>query len=171
MDGEAVGHQVYLDMIYQARDYVYMMSPYLTLDDDMVTALCYAAKRGVETVIVLPHIPDRKYTFQLAHSYYPELIESGVKVYEYLPGFIHAKTFVSDDEKAVVGSINMDFRSQYLNFEDAVYIYRNPVVDDIKHDFEVTLRDCARMTMESYEALPVLHRFLGKAMRLIAPLM
>ena len=171
VDGEAIGHQVYLDTIYQARDYVYIMTPYLVLDDDLITALCFAAKRGVETILVMPHIPDRRSTFMLAHSYYPELIESGVKVYEYLPGFVHSKTFVSDDEKAVVGTINMDFRSQYLNFEDAVYIYRNPVVKDIKNDFETTLRDCARMTPESYEALPVMHRFLGKAMRLVAPLM
>ena len=171
MDGEAIGHQVYLDIIYQAREYVYIMTPYLVLDDDMITALCYAAKRGVETLIIMPHIPDKKYAFMLAHSYYPELIQAGVKIYEYLPGFVHSKTFVSDNEKAVVGSINMDFRSQYLNFEDAVYIYRNPVVMDIRNDFEQTLRECARMTQESYEALPAMHRFWGQTLRLIAPLM
>ena len=98
------------------------MTPYLVLDDDMITALSFAAKRGVDTMILMPHIPDKKYAFMLAHSYYPELIEAGVKIYEYLPGFLHSKTFVSDDEKAVVGSINMDFRSQYLNFECGVYI-------------------------------------------------
>lgn len=170
MDEECVSHQVYLDTIYQAREYVFVMTPYLVLDDDMLTALCYAAKRGVETVIMMPHIPDKNYAFMLAHSYYPELIESGVKIYEYLPGFVHSKTMISDDEKAVVGSVNLDFRSQYLNFECGVYIYRNPVVMDIKKDFEETLRKCARMTVESYEALPVSHRFLGQAMRLIAPL-
>lgn len=171
LDGEPVSHQVYLDMIYQAKRYVYIMTPYLILDDDMLTALSFAAKRGVDAVIVMPHIPDKKYAFMLAHSYYPELIEAGVKIYEYLPGFVHSKTFVSDDEKAVVGSINMDFRSQYLNFECAVYIYENPVVGDIKADFDQTLRDCVRMTLDSYEALPVLHRFCGRALRLIAPLM
>ncbi len=171
MDQESMSHQIYLDIIYQAREYVYIMTPYLILDDDMRTALCYAAKRGVDTVIVMPHIPDKKYAFMLAHTYYPELIEAGVKVYEYLPGFVHSKTFVSDGEKAVVGSVNLDFRSQYLNFECAVYIYRNPVINDIKRDFEDTLRKCARMTVESCEALPFWHRFWGQALRLIAPLM
>lgn len=171
LDDEPVSHQVYLDIIYQAREYVYIMTPYLILDDDMRTALCYAAKRGVDTLIIMPHIPDKQYAFMLAHTYYPELIEAGVKVYEYLPGFVHSKTFVSDGEKAVVGSINMDFRSQYLNFECAVYIYRNPVVNDIRADFDETLKKCARMTVESYRALPVLHRFLGRTLRLIAPLM
>lgn len=171
MDEESVSHQIYLDIIYQARDYVYMMTPYLILDDDMVTALCYSAKRGVDTIIIMPHIPDKKYAFMLAHSYYPELIEAGVKIYEYLPGFVHSKTMISDGEKAVVGSVNLDFRSQYLNFECGVYVYRNPVIEDIRQDFEDTLRKCARMTVESYEALPVMHRFCGKALRLIAPLM
>lgn len=171
LDGEPVSHQIYLDMIYQAKQYIYIMTPYLVLDDDMLTALSFAAKRGVDTVIIMPHIPDKKYAFMLAHSYYPELIEAGVKIYEYLPGFVHSKTFVSDDEKAVVGSINMDFRSQYLNFECAVYIYENPVVGDIKADFDQTLRDCVRMTLDSYEALPILQRFCGRALRLIAPLM
>jgi len=171
LDNEPVGHQVYLDMIYQARRYVYIMTPYLILDDDMLTALSFAAKRGVDTVIIMPHIPDKKYAFALAHSYYPELIAAGVKIYEYVPGFVHSKTLVSDGEKAVVGSINLDFRSQYLNFECAVFVYRNPVVDDIRTDFEETLKKCVRMTMESYEAMPARHRFYGKALRLIAPLM
>ncbi|MBQ2250381.1 MAG: cardiolipin synthase, partial [Lachnospiraceae bacterium] len=126
---------------------------------------------GVETIIIMPHIPDKNTTFMLAHSYYPELITAGVKIYEYLPGFVHSKTMISDGEKAVVGSVNLDFRSQYLNFECGVYIYRNPVIEEIKADFEDTLRKCARMTVESYEALPAGHRFLGKAMRLIGPLM
>ena len=171
LDGEPVSHQVYLDIIYQARRYVYIMTPYLILDSDMVTALSYAAKRGVDTVIVMPHIPDKKYAFMLAHSYYPELIEAGVKIYEYLPGFVHSKTFLSDDEKAVVGSVNMDFRSQYLNFECAVYIYQNPVVDQIRADFENTLKKCERMTMKSCAEFPLIERFCGSALRLIAPLM
>ena len=171
VDDEYISHQIYLDIIYQAREYVYIMTPYLILDDDMRTALCYAAKRGVETIIVMPHIADKAYAFMLAHSYYPELIETGVKIYEYLPGFFHSKAIVSDGEKAVVGSVNLDFRSQYLNFECGVYIYRNPVVEDIRQDVEETLKKCARMTVESYEALPFFHRFCGQALRLIAPLM
>ncbi len=171
MDGEPVGHQLYLDIIYQARKYVYIMTPYLVLDDDMLTALSFAAKRGVDTLIIMPHIPDKKYAFMLAHSYYPELIEAGVRIYEYLPGFVHSKTFVSDDDRAVVGSINLDFRSQYLNFECGVFACKNPVIRDIRADFDDTLRECVRMTMDSYWSLPFIQRFCGRALRLIAPLM
>ena len=171
LDHEPVGHLLYLDIIYQAKKYVYIMTPYLVLDDDMITALSFAAKRGVDTMILMPHIPDKKYAFMLAHSYYPELIEAGVKIYEYLPGFIHSKTFVSDDEKAVVGSINMDFRSQYLNFECGVYIYRNAVIRDIRKDFEETVPKCIRITQESCQQFSPLHRFMGSTLRLIAPLM
>ncbi len=171
LDNEPVGHRVYLDIIYQARKYLYIMTPYLILDDDMSTALNYAARRGVDVVIVMPHIPDKKYAFMLAHTYYPELIEAGVKIYEYLPGFVHSKTFLSDGEQAVVGSINLDFRSQYLNFESAVYLCQNPAIEEIRADFEDTLKKCVRMTTESCEALPFVHRFLGSTLRLIAPLM
>ena len=171
LDKENVGEQVYLDILGHAKKYVHIMTPYLILDDQMINALQYSAKRGVETIIIMPHIPDKKSAFMLAHSYYTELIEAGVKIYEYLPGFVHSKTFVSDGEKAVVGSVNMDFRSQYLNFECGVYIYENPVVEQIKKDFDETLPKCVRMTKESVEALPALHKFCGKAMRLIAPLM
>ena len=171
MDKENVGEQVYLDILGNARQYVHIMTPYLILDNEMITALTFAAKRGVEVQIILPHIPDKEYAFALAKTYYKQLMAAGVEIYEYLPGFVHSKTFVSDGEKAVVGSINMDFRSQYLNFECAVYIYRNPVVKDIRADFDETLKKCVRMTRESYEALPVLQRFLGRTLRLIAPLM
>lgn len=170
LDDEPVGHQVYLDIIYRAREYLYITTPYLTLDDDMLTALTFAAKRGVNTVILLPHIPDKNYAFMLAHSYYEELLDAGVKIYEYLPGFVHAKTFVSDDEQAVVGSINMDFRSQYLNFESAVYLCGCPVIPKIREDIEETLTRSVRMTKDSYHMLPLWHRFAGRAMRLVAPL-
>lgn len=171
MDKEAVGHQLYLDILYQAKKYVYIMTPYLVLEDDLVTALSYAAKRGVDTAIIMPHIPDKKYAFMLAHSYYPELIEAGVRIYEYTPGFVHSKTFVSDGEKAVVGSINMDFRSQYLNFECGVYLYRCPAIRDIRRDFDETFEKSKRMTLLDCRDMPFWHRFTGRALRLIAPLM
>lgn len=171
VDGEPLAHQLYLDLLYQARRYVYIMTPYLVLDDDMVTALSLCAKRGVETIIVMPHIPDKKYAFMLARTYYPELVAAGVKIYEYLPGFVHSKALVSDDEKAVVGSVNMDFRSQYLNFECGVFMYQNPAAKEIRYDVEETLKKCVRMTAESYEALPLWQRFAGRTLRLIAPLM
>lgn len=171
LDGENVGERVYMDIINQARDYVHMMTPYLILDNEMVTALTFAAKRGVDTVLMMPHIPDKKYAYLLARSYYPELIEAGVKIYEYTPGFVHAKVFVSDDKTAVVGTINLDFRSLYLHFECGVWIHKNPVVDAIEEDFLETLKKCRQVTLEDCRRYPFLPKFAGRMLRLIAPLM
>ena len=110
-----------LSPFQQAKRYVHIMTPYLILDDTLLRNLGYAAKRGVDTAIIMPHIPDKKYAYLLARSYYPELIEAGVQISEYMPAFVHATSFVSDDEKAVVGTINLDFRSLYLHFECGVY--------------------------------------------------
>ena len=107
------------DPLVHAKDYVHIMTPYLILSNEMITALTYAAKRGVDVKIIMPHIPDKWYAFVLAKTYYNELLDAGVKIYEYTPGFVHAKVFTSDDEKAVVGTINLDYRSLYLHFECA----------------------------------------------------
>lgn len=171
MDRETVGEHVYIDILYQARKYVHIMTPYLILDDDMVLALTYAAKRGVDTVIIMPHIPDKKYAYLLARTYYGELIDAGVKIYEFKPGFVHAKVFVSDDEKAVVGTINLDYRSLYLHFECAAYMYKNAVVKDVERDYQRTLEKCQMITKEDCRTYPILHKFAGKALRLLAPLM
>lgn len=171
MDGEQVGERVYLDILNQAKNYVHIMTPYLILDDEMENALCYAAKRGIDVSIIMPHIPDKKYAYLLARTYYPELIEAGVKIYEYTPGFVHAKVFSSDDEKAVVGTINLDFRSLYLHFECAAYIYRNPVVLEVEKDYQATLEKCSLITMENCKNYSWLGRKIGPLMRLVAPLM
>ena len=171
MDREQVGERVYLDILNQAKNYVHIMTPYLILDDEMENALCYAAKRGIDVTIIMPHIPDKKYAYLLARTYYPELIEAGVKIYEYTPGFVHAKVFVSDDEKAVVGTINLDFRSLYLHFECASYIYRNPVVLAVEQDYQDTLKTCALITMENCKNYSWGGKKLGRLMRLVAPLM
>lgn len=171
MDREQVGERVYLDILNQARNYVHIMTPYLILDDELEHALCYAAKRGIDVKLIMPHIPDKKYAYMLARTYYPELTRAGVKIYEYTPGFVHAKVFVSDDEKAVVGTINLDFRSLYLHFECAAYMYRNPVVYDVERDFEETLKKCSLITMEDCRNYSWLGKKLGRLMRLIAPLM
>ena len=171
MDREQVGERVYLDILNQARNYVHIMTPYLILDDEMVNALSYAAKRGIDVKLIMPHIPDKKYAYMLARTFYPELTRAGVKIYEYTPGFVHAKVFVSDDEKAVVGTINLDFRSLYLHFECAAYIYRNSVVYDVEHDFEETLKKCSLITMEDCKNYSWMGKKLGRLMRLIAPLM
>ena len=129
------------------------------------------AKRGVDVTLIMPHIPDKLYAYLLARTYYPELIEAGVKVYEYTPGFVHAKEFISDDSKAVVGTINLDFRSLYLHFECAAYIYKNPVVLEIERDFQATITKCKPVTLEECRRYPFFKRAAGRALRLFAPLM
>ena len=118
-DGYKVGETVYLDILNRATDYVHIMTPYLILDGELETALKYAALRGVDVRLILPGIPDKKIAYSLAKTHYRQLISAGVKIYEYSPGFVHAKVFVSDDKKAVVGTINLDYRSLYHHFECA----------------------------------------------------
>ncbi len=171
LDDNQVGEMVYLDIINTAKKYVYIMTPYLVLDHEMVVAMAYAAKRGIDVKIIMPHIPDKKYAFTLARSYYNELLDAGVKIYEFLPGFVHSKTVVSDDEKAVVGSINMDYRSLYLSFECAAFLYRDETVSVIEKDMQGTLKECMEVTAEVYSKQPILTRAFGKVLRLFAPLM
>lgn len=171
LDHEPVGENVYLDILYTAKDYVHIMTPYLILDHDMITALTYAAKRGVEVLIIMPHIPDKWYAFMLAKTYYEELMDAGVQIYEFTPGFVHAKVFTSDDRKAVVGTINLDYRSLYLHFECAVYLYRNEEIPSIEEDFQKTLEQCQKMRPEDVKEMPLRNRLAGKVLRLLAPLM
>ncbi|MCI9360124.1 MAG: cardiolipin synthase [Hungatella sp.] len=171
LDHEPVGKRVYMDMLYNARNYVHIMTPYLILDDEMISALTYGAKRGVEIIIIMPHIPDKKYAFVLAHTYYKELLEAGVEIYEFTPGFVHAKVFTSDDEKAVVGTINLDFRSLYHHFECGAFLYRNRAVADVENDFQDTLAKCQRITVQMCNRYPLYEKIAGQALRLIAPMM
>ncbi|MCI5905511.1 MAG: cardiolipin synthase [Oscillospiraceae bacterium] len=171
LDHENVGQNVYLDILYRAKKYVHIMTPYLILDDEMITALTYAAKRGVETVIIMPHIPDKQYAYLLARTYYAELISAGVKIYEYTPGFVHAKVFVSDDIRAVVGSINLDYRSLFLHFECAAYTYGTSSVAETEADYLETLKKCTEITLEDCRRFSLIKRIIGKTLRIIAPLM
>ncbi len=170
-DSELVGRQVYIDILNRAQDYVHIMTPYLIIDSTIRNALLYCASRGVETIIMMPHIPDKKYAYYLAKTYYSELLAGGVKIYEYLPGFVHAKVFVSDDIRATVGSINLDYRSLYLHFECGLYMYDNEVIRDINDDYMATLNRCIEITPQLHKKYPVWKKLIGRALRLIAPLM
>lgn len=169
-DKENIAENVYLNFLNTATEYVHIRTPYLILDDQMINAMCYASKRGVDVKIMFPHIPDKPYAFWLAHSYYPVLIKSGVKIYEYRPGFVHAKEFVADGTKAVIGTVNLDFRSLYLHFENAVYLYKNPSIADMEEDFQEDLKKCICMDMEKYRRLPKLKLFCGRLLKLLAPM-
>ncbi|MGN0132990.1 MAG: cardiolipin synthase [Lachnospiraceae bacterium] len=170
-NGEDVAEEVYLDILSKAKDYVYIMTPYLVPENEIITGLRFAAQRGVDVRIIMPHIPDKKIAFSIAHTYYLQLIDAGVKIYEFTPGFVHAKMFLADDVKAVVGTINLDFRSLYEHYECATFIYGNSVIMDIKEDFRKTFEQCQRFKREDYKKLPVLHRMCGRVFRLFAPLM
>ncbi|MFW5976728.1 MAG: cardiolipin synthase, partial [Bacillota bacterium] len=148
LDNEAVGEVVYLNIINKAQDYVYITTPYLIIDSEMITALTSAAKAGVDVRIITPHRADKWYVHLVTRSYYKDLIESGVRIYEYTPGFIHSKTFLSDDSYGVVGTINMDYRSLYLHFECGVWLYDCNVIGEIKDDFLKTLEVSREITVE-----------------------
>ncbi len=171
LDKENVGENVYIDMLYRAQRYVHIMTPYLIIDDEMTTALTYAAKRGVDVCIIMPHKPDKLYAYLVARTYYAELIAAGVKIYEYIPGFVHAKVFVSDDERAVVGSINLDYRSLFLHFECAAYSYKTLSVTEAEKDYLDTLKKCTLITMEDCRKYSIIKKWIGRILRMAAPLM
>lgn len=169
LDNEIVGENIYLNIINTAIDYVYIMTPYLIVDNEMITALTLAAKRGVDVRIIVPGIPDKKMVYLVTQSYFGKLIQEGIKIYKYTPGFIHSKCLVSDDKVATVGTINFDFRSLYLHFEDGVFLCYTDSVLSVKEDAQKTFEESKMVTEEDLK-----NRF-GKRMiqsllRLFAPL-
>jgi cardiolipin synthase A/B len=168
---EDIAESVYCDILNRARWYVHITTPYLILDNELEFSLIFAAKRGVEVSILVPARADHYITFCIGRTYIKTLIENGVHVYEYMPGFIHAKMFVSDGERAVVGSINLDYRSLYHHFECAVYMYGNPVVREVEHDFKLTRNDCREITPPMYKKIPARQRMIGRIARMFAPLL
>ncbi len=171
MDSETVGASVYLNMINYAKRYLYIFTPYLIPDNETLTALCQAAKRGVDVRIVTPAIPDKKSVFLLTQAYYEPLMESGVKIYQYLPGFIHSKSFVCDDEMATCGTFNVDYRSLYLHFECGVFFYKNSSVLQIKEDALNTFEVSEKMTLDWVRSRPLAVRFAQSVLRLFAPML
>ncbi len=171
MDRERVGETVYLHLINTARDYVWIMTPYLILDGETVSALTIAAKRGVDVRLILPHIPDKKYAFWLAKSHYRELVNAGVKLYEYTPGFVHAKVFLVDGRMGTVGTVNLDYRSLYHHFECGALLIDTPCLADIRADFEDTLEKSHRVTREDIDHEKFHVKFFGGLLKIVAPLM
>ncbi|MDR1239244.1 MAG: cardiolipin synthase [Treponema sp.] len=170
IDDENVGEHVYIQIINSARKYVYINTPYLVVDDNLLSALTLAAKSGVDVRIITPHRWDKWMVAICSRSYYRQLVSAGVKVYEYTSGFNHSKTFVSDDRVATVGTTNLDFRSLYLHFECGVLLYNNKAVRSVKEDFlktipvshEIALAECARN---------VFQKIIPDVLRIFAPLM
>jgi cardiolipin synthase len=171
IDDENVGEHVYIQIINNAKKYVYINTPYLVVDDNLLSALTLAAKSGIDVRIITPHRWDKWMVRITSRSYYRQLVTAGIKLYEYTEGFNHSKTFVSDDKVATVGTTNLDFRSLYLHFECGVFICRNSAVHEIKEDFLKTIASsCHRITLEDC-ARNALQRGIQDVLRLFAPLM
>lgn len=166
-----VAKTVYASMIQSASKYVHIMTPYFIVDREFLDAMRYAARRGVEVAMILPHIPDKKMVYYIARTFYPELLEAGIRVYEYTPGFVHAKAFVSDDISAVVGTVNLDYRSFYHHFECGVYFYGGGMAAKVEEDFRNTLGKCQEVTIDYYRKLPLYQKAAGRISRLVAPLL
>ena len=171
LDNEHIGRQVYIDILNRAERYVHIMTPYLILDGELETALKYAAKRGVDVVLLLPGIPDKKIPYALAKSHYASLTEAGVKIYEYTSGFVHAKVMVADDQEAVVGTINLDYRSLYHHFECAVYMNNVQCIKDIVRDFDSGIAQSKMVTPQSIKNEKLYYKVVGRLLKVIAPLL
>jgi cardiolipin synthase len=170
LDNQPVGQNVYLNIINHAKRYVYIFTPYLIINETLQTALVLAKQRGVDVRICTPGIPDKKMVFRVTRSYYVDLMRHGVRIYEYTPGFLHAKNFVCDDVVATVGTINMDYRSLFLHFECGLYMYQTDTIKEIKEDFLNTISLGEEMTKEKV----IKGRFKGiyeAILRLFAPLL
>lgn len=162
---------VYIDILNRAERYVHIMTPYLILDGALETAIKFAAQRGVEVTIILPGTPDKKAPYALARTHYASLMQAGVKVYEYTPGFVHAKVFVSDDIRGVVGTVNLDYRSLYHHFECAAYLYQTNCLADIEKDFQETLMLSEEKTLSNYRKKKRGYYLLGLLLKILAPLL
>ena len=170
MNGENVGEQIYLRIAQQSQRYLYVTTPYLMADDNLMSALKESARAGIDVRIITPEIPDKKVVHFTSRSYYRSLLEAGVKVYEFSGGFMHAKNVVCDDVIATVGTTNFDFRSLYLHFECGVCLYRTDSIADIKRDYLETVEHCREITLDDCKS-NVFHWFLQGICRIFAPLM
>ena len=171
LDSCNLAENVYMQILNHARDYVYITTPYLILDNEMLSALCLAAQSGVDVRIITPHVPDKWYVHMVTRSYYQQLLSAGVRIFEYTPGFIHAKMFVSDNTTAVVGTTNVDFRSFYLHFECGVAFYLSPMVAQVRDDILKTQNICEEITLQKVRAVRAPIRVLRSLLRAFAPLM
>ncbi|MFA7119415.1 MAG: cardiolipin synthase [Sphaerochaetaceae bacterium] len=170
LDDNNVAENAYIQIIGMAKKYVWITTPYLALDNEMITVLRICAQSNVDVRIVIPHIPDKWYAFSVSRSYYRSLIAAGVKIYEYTPGFIHAKTIISDDKVAILGTINMDYRTFYLDFENGVAFYQCSIVKEICSDLSAVFEVSHQVTEEEVRNTSLPRRLLRSVLKLTSPL-
>lgn len=166
---EAASNNLFIDLLGQARDYIWFYTPYLLLGDGLREAFVRAAQRGVDVRIIMPGIPDKKVVYRMSRSYYRELLEAGVKIFEYSPGFVHAKACLADDCVGSIGTVNLDYRSLYLHYECNALFYKASVLIDLKKDFEASMKVSRVCTLQG-EKKGLLHRIINGTLRIFAPL-
>ncbi|MDO5301482.1 MAG: phospholipase D-like domain-containing protein [Tissierellia bacterium] len=166
-----IGKEIICDMINQSTEYLHITTPYLILDEETKGDLIHLAESGAEVIIVTPHIPDKRVVFLVTRSYYKDLLRSGVRIFEYSPGFIHAKNFISDGRKTLLGTINCDYRSLFLHFECGAYIYDEALTGEVEGDFQKILSQSEEITLERTLSFSRTQRALGRILRIFAPMM
>ncbi len=171
LDNEKVAENTYMSIINNAKNYIYIMTPYLIIDSEMIQCLSLAAKSGVDVRIITPGTPDKQYAFHVTQSYYKSLLKEGVRIFEYTPGFLHAKMYLSDDSVAIVGSANMDYRSLYLHFENCCVFYNSHFVDNVKSDFSQTISQSREITIQDTQNISLHKKVSQVFFRFFAPLM
>lgn len=171
LDNENVGENFFLNVINKATDYVYITTPYLVIANELQTALCLAAKNGVDVRIITPGIPDKKTVYQVTKSYYPALLAAGVKIYEYTPGFLHAKTLISDDQIALVGTVNMDYRSFYFHYECGIIFYNSSILWEVKDDIVKTMEVSKEVTLAEARSTSLPKKLGRTLLKVFSPLM
>lgn len=165
-----VAQTMIMNILNQAQDYVCMMSPYLIIDNELCQSIENTALRGVDVRIITPHIPDKKLIFTMTRSHYNRLMNAGVKIYEYEPGFVHAKAYLSDDKYAIVGTINLDYRSLVHHFENGVWLYRHEVLTQIKDDMKETMKQSIPVTDDLIKDT-VMQRFIRAVVKVVSPML
>lgn len=171
LDEEIIGENVHISILNMAHQYVYIKTPYLICDNEVMTALQLAAKMGVDVRIMLPHIPDKWFVHVVSRAYYKPLLEAGVKILEYENGFVHSKEFISDDRVGMIGSTNMDYRSYYLHHECGVWLYNDDVVLEMKRAYEKHCEECIQIDLHYFDNENIVTKLIRQILRLFAPIM
>lgn len=171
LDNMPLGKETYLHILENAHEKVDIIMPYFVVDGAFLETILHTALKGIQIRLILPGIPDKKLVNYVAKTYYRDLLSSGIEIYEYSPGFTHAKMMLADGDKALFGTINLDYRSFYLHFEDGVYLYKVPEISKISQDFEITLKKCQKITKENFEEYSKVKLLIGRILRLFGPLL
>jgi cardiolipin synthase len=170
MNEEHISNELFAEILSVSTSYVWFYTPYLMLGDALFDAFIRAAKRGVDVRIIMPGVPDKKIVYRLSRSYYKDLMNAGVKIYEYTPGFVHAKAFIADDKIAGIGTVNLDYRSLFLNFECNSVFYKSDITNDLKKDFIRTMDDSDERELKDIKN-GYLYNLTNNFLRIIAPLL